>query len=235
MSYNLIYFFHMKFSVYQGKINIIEPEGKVYNYENFIVTSNPDGTRSLRSVSRSPKKDLFRDVYQKETKDWRPLEAYGSLYYKNKFQGSVQRRVQDNRLHSWLWSNTGDCDYQVFDISKNTIIGFHAIFHESWKMRRLSNHKKKFQEIITYTVSNTWNGMTLDHGSILTSKARPEGSETIEVAAGKFSCEKYLWLTPFGKKLAIWSFGDDSIFIKMEVLKGNNKGVIYELSEFKKT
>ena len=225
----------MKFSVYHGQINIIEPNGKFYDYENFIVTRNPDGSRSLRSVSRSPKKDLLRDVFQKESKEWKPIEAYGSLYFKDKFQGSVLRRIIDNKLHSWLWSLGGECDYQVFDIPKNTIIGFHAIFHESWKMKLISNQNKDYQQTITHTVSNTWNGKTLDHGSTLTSRAKYEGSEIIEVSAGRFKCEKYLWLTPFGKELAIWSFGDDSIFIKMEVIRGNNKGVIYELAEFIKS
>ena len=120
---------------------------------------------------------------------------------------------------------------------KSAIIKSNGSFLEnSCKISEIdSNQNKDYQQIITHTVSNTWNGKTLDHGSTLTSKAKYEGSEIIEVSAGRFKCEKYLWLTPFGKELAIWSFGDDSIFIKMEVIRGNNKGVIYELAEFIKS
>ncbi|PPR76673.1 MAG: hypothetical protein CFH01_01886 [Alphaproteobacteria bacterium MarineAlpha2_Bin1] len=224
----------MNFLVYQGQINILETGGQIYDYENFIVTCNPDGSRTLRTVSRSPKKDLLRDVYQRESEDWEPKEAFGSLYYKGKYQGSIHRRLIDNNLHSWLWSANGKCDYQVFPIDKNVIIGFHAIFHEAWKMKKVINRNNEYNKILTHTVSDTWNGKTISHGSMLLSKARYEGIETVYVSAGNFLCEKFIWLTPFGKELLIWSHGDDSIFVKMEVIRGNNKGVIYELANFKK-
>ena len=67
----------MNFLIYQGQINIIHFDDKIYEYENFIVTRNPDGSRTLRTVSRSPRKDLLRDVYQKESKR---LETYGVIW-----------------------------------------------------------------------------------------------------------------------------------------------------------
>ena len=224
----------MNFLIYQGQINIIDFDDKVYEYENFIVTRNPDESRTLRTVSRSPRKDLLRDVYQKESKDWRPMESYGSLYYKDKYQGSVQRRLIGKDLHSWLWYPNGKCDHKIFPIQENTIIGFHAIFHESWKMSLISNRNNEYEEILTHTVSDTWNGKTISHGSVLSSRARYDGSETVSVSAGNFPCERFTWLTPFGKELIIWSHGEDFIFIKMEVVKGNNRGVVYELAKYDK-
>ena len=224
----------MQFIIYQGKINIIDTDGKTYDYENFIVTLNPDGSRTLRTVSCSPKKDLLRDVYQKEDRNWRPIEAYGSVFYKKKFIGTVQRRIVKNNLYSWLWSPEGECDYRVFEFPNFMIVGFHAIFHESWKMNLLSTKSNKFQELTILTVSNTWNGKTISHGSVLRSKARYDGLETIEVPAGVFDCKRFTWLTPFGKELVIWSHGKDSIFIKMLVSKGNNEGFVYQLSQYNK-
>ncbi len=98
----------------------------------------------------------------------------------------------------------------------------------------VGKRKNEYNEILTFTVSDTWNGRTISHGTILSSTARYEGIEKVDVSAGKFLCDKFIWLTPFGKELLIWSHGDDSIFIKMQVIKGNNKGVIYELSNFEK-
>ncbi|MBL41477.1 MAG: hypothetical protein CMM49_02325 [Rhodospirillaceae bacterium] len=225
---------HMNFLVYKGQINIIDTDGKTYDYENFIITRNPDGSRTLRAVSRSPNRDLLRDVYQKESKYWQPIEAFGNLYYKNKYEGSIQRKLIDGDLHSWLCKPNGNYDHKVFSIKKNVILGFHAIFHEAWKMRMVGKRKNEYNEILTFTVSDTWNGRTISHGTILSSTARYEGIEKVDVSAGKFLCDKFIWLTPFGKELLIWSHGDDSIFIKMQVIKGNNKGVIYELSNFEK-
>ena len=54
-------------------------------------------------------------------------------------------------------------------------------------MRVISNRNNEYEEILTHTVSDTWNGKTINHGSVLSSMATYDGSESISVSAGNFS------------------------------------------------
>ena len=54
----------MGLTIYTGRIDLTEPDGVKSDYERFMLTANPDGSRTLRTVTRSPKGDLLRDVNQ---------------------------------------------------------------------------------------------------------------------------------------------------------------------------
>ena len=71
----------MGLSIYTGRIDITEPDGYHCDYERFILTANPDGSRTLRTVTRSPKGALLRDVNQMVAADWRPSEVTGRLFF----------------------------------------------------------------------------------------------------------------------------------------------------------
>jgi len=62
-------------TIYQGQLDIVLPDGSRHDYERFIITRNPDGSRTMRTVTKSPKGDLLRDVNQMVRADWRPIEA----------------------------------------------------------------------------------------------------------------------------------------------------------------
>ena len=131
-------------------------------------------------------------MFIRGVKYWQPIEAFGNLYYKNKYEGSIQRRLIDGDLHSWLCKPNGNYDHKVFSI-KNVILGFMQFFmkHGRWMVDK---RKNEYNEILT-TVSDTWNGRTISHGTILSSTARYEGIEKVDVSAGKFLCDKFIWLT----------------------------------------
>lgn len=225
----------MSFTIYEGKINITENSGNVVDYERFTVTRNPDGSRTMRTLTRSPKGDLLRDVNQREGVDWRPNEAIGRLYFKGRLMGTVLRRIVLETLHSWVWNPDGSSDYETFDAPEKITIGFHPIFHEAWKMNYISTKHNELQPVLTHTVSNTWNGRSIGHGMKLKSQARFDGNETITVPAGTFKCRRYTWLTPFDKELIIWAHGSDSIFVKELVDKGDKAGTAYELASLNTT
>ncbi len=41
----------MGLSIFTGRIDITEPDGYHCDYERFILTANPDGSRTLRTVT----------------------------------------------------------------------------------------------------------------------------------------------------------------------------------------
>ena len=83
-----------------------------------------------------------------------------------------------------------------------------------------------------HTVSNTWNGQSLSHGEKLLSTVRYETSESLELPAGRFDCDKFVWQSPFNKELHVWRTGEANILARMFVAEGDKSGSIYELSEY---
>ncbi|MBM3514644.1 MAG: hypothetical protein FJX59_13165 [Alphaproteobacteria bacterium] len=220
----------MGLSIFTGRIDLTEPDGLTSDYERFILTINPDGSRTLRTVTRSPKGDLLRDVNQMVAPDWRPVEVVGRLFFKNEFQGTVMRRIIGDKIHSYVWTPGVEMDYQVFDAPPKMTLGFHPIFHDAWKMSFLDLSHHEYQDILTHTVSNTWNGRSLGHGMKIKAQVKFDGRETVNVGAGSFACERFIWQTSFGKELHVWRHGPHHMFVKIVVAKGDKEGSVYELA-----
>ncbi|MCB2107767.1 MAG: hypothetical protein KDE14_08715 [Rhodobacteraceae bacterium] len=222
----------MGFTIYTGTIDLTEPDGKRFHYERFILTKNPDGSRTLRTLTQAPKGDLLRDVNQMVAADWRPIEAMGRLFFKNEAQGTVLRRVIGDKLHSYVWTQGSEVDYQTFDAPPKMMVGFHPIFHDGWKMCYIDTSNHDYQDMLTHTVSNSWNGKSLGHGVKVKGKAKFEGREKATVKAGTFETERFTWQTSFGKELHIWRSGPDHMFVKLVVAKGDKEGSVYELASY---
>lgn len=223
----------MTLIIHSGLMDIIEPDGTRSDYERFTVTRNVDGSATMRTLTRAPKGDLLRDVNHLDAPDWRPIEAFGRLFFKDACAGSIVRRVIGDKMHSWVWQGDSEMDYAVFDAPPKMTVGLHPIQHEAWKMNFIErNDSGDFQPLLTHTVSNTWNGRSLSHGQKLDSKVRYDGIESVAVPAGTFDCERFTWDTPFGKELHIWCHGPERFLVKETVAKGDKEGTVYELVEY---
>ena len=225
----------MSLSILSGRIDITEPGMAPTDYERFILTINPDRTRTLRTVTRSPKGDLLRDVNQLVREDFRPIEAIGRLFFKGEAHGTVMRRVVGDKLQSWVWTRDMEKpDYAEFEAPPRMTVGYHPIFHDAWKMNFHDIGTKELQEVFTHTVSNSWNGSSLSHGMQIRGKARFEATEDVNTPAGTFTCERFLWHTTFGKDLRVWRSGPHHLFVKLLVVKGDKEGAVYELAQFER-
>ncbi len=219
----------MSFEMYSGRIDLTEPDGKTYDYERFILTANPDGTRTLRTLTRSPKGDLLRDTNQLVAADWRPIEAMGRLFFKGQAHGTVMRRVIGDKLQSWVWPQGGEMDYAEFEAPPNMTVGFHPIFHDIWKTCFIDTSNNDWQDILIHTVSNSWNGSSLSHGQKITGKMRYTGTEQLTVKAGTFEAQRFEWKTSFEKILHLWRSGPHNLFLKLVVAEGDKANSVYEL------
>lgn len=225
----------MSFTTFEGHILITEPGSSPQLYERFLLTENPDGSRSLRTLTQSPKGDLLRDHNQMVAADWRPIEAIGRLFYKGEAHGTVLRRVVGDTLHSYVWNQGTDINHATFDAPPKMSVGYHAIILDSWKMAFIDTSNTDLQDIIVHSVSNTWNGRTLEHGQKINSKARFDKRETIKVAAGAYECDKFIWATSFGKELHVWRTGPHHMLARMLVATGDKEGTVYELGAMTET
>jgi hypothetical protein len=213
-----------------GRIEIVELGEAPRPYERFTITLNPDGSRTLRTVTRSPAGDLLRDVNMMVGADWRPIEGMGRLFLKGELAGTVLRRVSGDRLDSYLWRPGEAMDHAVLEAPENMTLGFHPITGDAWKTNLLSTAHHEPQEVVVYTVSNTWYGGTLSHGHLLRSSAAFEGRETLDLPIGRTPCERFLWTPRPGKALLIWRTGEARLLARMEVVSGERPGTVYQLA-----
>ncbi len=225
----------MTMTIYQGQLDIVLPDGSRHDYERFIITRNPDGSRTMRTVTKSPKGDLLRDVNQLVGPDWRPIEATGRLFFKGEAQGTVMRRVVGDKLLSYVWTRDGEVDHATFPAPPNMTLGFHPVMHEAWKMCFIDRTNHDPQPIFIHTVSHTWNGKSLSHGGSTQNTATYEGEETRKTQAGKYACSQFLWQTQFGFGIRIWTTGPDMILVRAEVVGSDRDGTYYDLAELKET
>lgn len=226
----------MNFSILQGRIDIIEPGEQPREYERFTISVNPDSSRSLTTVTWAPKGDLLRQTNQRVTKEWRPIDASGRLFFKGKDFGTVIRRIDGKILRSWVWApDSTEPDYAEFEAPDNMSVGFHPIIHDAWKMAFMDTSHNDAQELITHTVSQTWNGSSLGHGVQLRSLSRFIGKESISTPAGDLECDKFLWSSPFDKELEVWRTGPHHILARMHVAKGDKEGTVYQLAKLEET
>jgi len=222
-------------TIYQGQLDIVLPDGSRHDYERFIITRNPDGSRTMRTVTKSPKGDLLRDVNQMVRADWRPIEAMGRLFFKGEAQGTVLRRVVGDRLLSYVWAGDGEIDHATFDAPPHMTLGFHPVMHEAWKMCFVERTHHEPQPVYIHTVSHTWNGRALSHGGATENTAVFEGEETRVTQMERFDCARFLWHTQFGFGLRIWTTGPDMVLVRVEVDGGDRDGTYYDLATLTET
>ena len=220
----------MGFSIITGKLVIgpVADPDSYQEYERFTLTINPDRTRTLRTLTRSPKGDLLRDVTQTVGEDWRPIEAYGRLFLGGRSQGTVLRRVVGDRLHSSYWLPGKEPDEAEFDAPPNLLIGYHPVTADAWKPNFYDLDRGGTQDVYVHTVSEFWNGGSLDHGVGRRSTVDFIGMESHSVPAGIFETERFMWHAPAGGELEVWRTGPHHIFVK---LVHHARQTLYQLAE----
>jgi hypothetical protein len=215
---------------WEGRVRIRSAGGVEHHYENFSVTLNPDDSRSLRTFTVSPNGTLVRDVQQSVSAKWEPLHGSSRVFLDGVLQGVVSKWVASSEIHSVVFAN-GEYSKQSFSRPTGRFsIGFHPIADETWKMALVNLVPGERSPLTTHTCSPTWNGKTIEHGRIVTSEVEYLGIENRRVGGADLDCHSFLWFTPFGKELKIWSFGEHYLFAGLQVLKGDNAGTEYFVS-----
>lgn len=213
--------------IWEGEVRIRNAAGAEHHYENFSVTINPDGSRSLRTFTVSPNGTLVRDVQQSVSPSWEPLHGSSRVFLEGALQGVVSKWVAADGIHSVVFAG-GEFSQQIFARPAGRFsIGFHPIADEAWKMALVGLSVGARSPLTTHTCSPTWNGKTIEHGRTVTSEVDYLGLEQRRVGGAVLDCHAFIWYTPFGKELKVWTHGEHYLFAGLQVLKGDNAGTEY--------
>lgn len=223
----------MRIVVYEGTLlyGHVDRKDELQPYERFTYTVNPDGSRTLRSLTESPNGSIVRDVHQTVDANWRSMEGYARLFIRGEWQGTIWRRLVGDKLHSHLLLPDGTTDDQIFDAPPGALLGFHCVIADAWKMNGYDMARGGLQDIAVFTVSDTWNGRTLGHGKINPSKIELVGQETVTVPAGSFECDHFLWHGPYGDCLETWRDQETRLLVQMHV---HGPGRFYQLKSLER-
>lgn len=205
------------------------------SWEDFIVTRNPDGSRTAMSMSRFPGCSIVRHVVQTVDADFTPLDGFVRLFAHNQYAGGLVRHVSGDEVHSILLPGGGlppEATTIAIDAGRE-VLGYHPTTAEGWKLMKLDRSRSDVQQIDLLTVSLTWNGGTLDHGRKASMPVEYLGRDTITVKAGTFECDHFMWHTGnLDGNLEIWTTGEDAVVARM---LGHDKGFCYELASYEVT
>lgn len=202
---------------------------KWVKWESFIVTTNPDGSHTAQTVTRFPGNSLVRHVMQTVNSEFMPMDGYLRLFVGSEYQGNLVRRVVGDEVTSLLIPPDGSpIQRDILPGGSDLVLGYHPTTVEGWKFTKCDHAVSGTQHVRILTTSATWNGGQMSHGREVTLAIEYIGEEEIEVPAGKFVCDHYLWHTgAIDADIEVWTTGQDRICARVI---GHAKGVTYELA-----
>jgi hypothetical protein len=210
------------------------PESTLF-WESFMVTANPDGSRTAQTMSRFPGNTMVRIVTQTVAADFTPIDGFVRVFTDRAYQGAMVRRVAGDTITSLVLRPDGSAiDSATFPLdTPEMMLSYHPSAVEGWKLTKLDRSHNEPQMLHYLSSSLTWNGGTIGHGGVADMPVRYMGEDEVTVPAGTFQCHRYVWST--GKldgDLEIWSTGEDEIVAKMN---GPHRGFSWELDSYRMT
>ena len=139
----------MKYRSYKGKLLYLTDGQGEMGRENFHITIQPDGTRTMRATCEMDDDQLIRDVILTVNKEWYPLEAFVRLSIEEQFIGST-----------WYYftEHTAECEgftvkegrfTQRFDsVNRIRFFGAHPLHGDSWGLAIWKRDKDKDPNVL---------------------------------------------------------------------------------------
>lgn len=212
-----------------------DDRSKWVSWENFIVTTNPDGSHTAQSMSRFPGNSMIRHVTQTVDSKFTPIDGITRFFLDEVFQGILMRRVVGDTVHSYVMLPDGSpVDEKTLPMGGDDIVfGYHPTCVEGWKFIKADRTVKGPQPVRILSSSPTWNGGVIGHGAEVTLQVEYLGPEEVTVPAGTFTGHHYLWHTGnIDGDIEVWTIGQDEICARVI---GHAKGVTYELETYEAT
>jgi hypothetical protein len=206
-----------------------DDRSKWVSWENFIVTTNPDGSHTSQTMSRFPGNSMIRHVSQTVDKTFSPMDGITRFFLDGVYQGILMRRVVGDTVTSQVMYPDGrPIDETTFPVGgDDLVLGYHPTTVEGWKFIKADRSIAGPQTVRILSSSPTWNGGTMGHGREVSLTVEYLGPEEITVPAGTFLGHHYLWHTgAIDGDIELWTTGQDEICAKVI---GHAKGVTYEL------
>ncbi len=192
--------------------------------EDWNLTRNRDGTRTMRCLAMTDDSRVVRDVTYTLDANANPVEAFIRLQVGDRWIGSGYFRIDANRLRVVCDGATTGRALQTIKTPPRFHIITHAVMLDGWAFWHYDLEKGG---ALAETVCNTspmWNGVTGPLGGLETALVNYVGVETITVPAGTFSARHFRLdsdktISPDGSKTPtsdLWVTGEDNLLVRYD-------------------
>jgi hypothetical protein len=200
--------------------------------ENFRVTVQPDGLRTLRAQCELDDDQLLRDVTLTVDAGWRPVTAFIQLTIAGKFAGATWYRFAPDEIVVEGYNAVAGRISQRVPLARPVdAFGAHPIHGDAWNLARLRLAGGRPIKAPRYTSSSMSNGASgpglvlLPENYLVYALA---GRDTVTTPSGSYAADHFtMTVTSKQKVNHIWASGADCIPVRMTTSDGRK----YELVE----
>lgn len=192
--------------------------GKVRGREDWALTANRDGSRTLRSLALTDDSEFVRDAIFTLDADHRPVEALIRLQVADRWIGSGYFRALAGRLVTVTDSEEGGHVHQSLDLPERFHLISHAVMHDGWMVWPYDAASGGEQSVTVYNTSTRWNGTDGPLGRLESLRIERLADEEVTVPAGTFAAERYRFASEEieGPPGEIWVTPEDRILLRYD-------------------
>ena len=194
------------------------PSGEERGREDWWLTRNRDGSRTMRTLSMTDDSQFVRDVTYTLGADARPLQVFIQLQVGEQWVGSGYFRVSGDTMNIVTDSVDTGHTLQTVHVPPRFHVLTHAVMLDGWPSWAFDEALGGDQTIAVYSTSQLWNGTDGPLGRMTKQRFTLVGSEQITVPAGTFQARHFRFGANPDPKLAsdVWVTGADNILVKYD-------------------
>ena len=213
-----------QFQFIAGKVLYLHDHRGEVGRENFTISKDKDGFKTLRATCEIDEDQLLRDVIYTVNKKWLPVDAFVRLSVKGSFQGTSWYNFSENLIEcEAITKDAGRFSQKQKVDSWPMAFGAHPVANDAWGCAIFDMNKKNEKQCFKncVTTSKTPHGSTGPNITMTEKYISFHGEAEITVPAGTFKTN-YFQLS-WNKDVVgydwppihIWAYSDDFIIIKI--------------------
>lgn len=184
--------------------------------EDFALTRNRDGSRTLRCLAMTDDSKFVRDVTYTLGSDRRPVDVFVRLQLADRWVGTGYFRTVGRRLHLTTDGDGTGYTKQRVRVPERFHIMTHAVMLDGWTFWCYDDAAGGEQTLTVYNTSTRWNGTDGPLGRLEPVRVELLGEEDVEVPAGSFRARRFRVASDVLDVPAsdLWVTGEDSVLVR---------------------
>ncbi len=183
----------------------IVSKDEVCGYEEFKLTVQPDGSRTLRIFNNRIRAKAQHNVILRVDKNFRPIEAVSSPYRDEVFRTGLFS-IDGNNLNV-LVHEKGERKEETHEIPNGFSLGTHPVVGDGWHFAYYDKEKGGEQLATVYWTSSQEDSLL---GKLREQRINYLGKETVTTPAGTFETDHFT----LDDDAQMWITGEDNILVK---------------------
>lgn len=191
--------------------------GKFRGEDDFTLTVNKDGSRTMRMFTLVQETGLMRDITHRVDANFRPIETFTLTYKDGVRTGTGLFVFEGDRAKGLVLANNGILTQDV-DVSGFFAAVPHSMAADGWYFSQYDYAKGGVQRVKLFNPHGWGNNNGSVLAKIQSAPIRFVGKERITVPAGTFETERWEIVNGGANnddKYEVWVHGPDRIMVKL--------------------